>query len=499
VPDPLRRIFTATLILGVPGAGKTSLLATFATYLWETYQRVLLLYSWDGGAIPTGVQKLMKQNLIRFWRARTRSAEGLAIETLYLATKGYWPRRINPETGETSPAVDLVPPVTTQYHVRCPKSGEALGTLPTIDVIGPTFCPACKTLHTARELSVTEDVHRTRGFEDVGGVAFDGLTSMTNEVLTHMDHARGQGQVGGEKSAFGGVVKSGSISLGGTNRADIGFGQSRGQQFVNNSLSIPYLVEGPVFTALAFEASDEGGLPIVGAKLPGRAATDEASSWFGNVAEMGKTRDDAGRDLFTLFLRPFTDAQNRRHLLKTSASPTGLPAMLVDPPEAPWTQANLGLVYTMLDQDLRAALAEDAPGGARPGATPADYGESFAVAPAVAAAASLPPPRLPAAPPAAPTPPVVGTAGAGVAAAAPAPPAPPVATAPPTARRRAQAAAPAPAVVASVARPREEDVPLPFVPPASAPEPVGVASGGAPPPPGMKPPARVPTADTQNP
>ena len=75
MPDAVRRIFTATLILGVPGAGKTSLLATFATYLWDTYHKVLLLYSWDGGAIPTVLQKLMKQGLIRFWRARTRSAE----------------------------------------------------------------------------------------------------------------------------------------------------------------------------------------------------------------------------------------------------------------------------------------------------------------------------------------------------------------------------------------------------------------------------------------
>ena len=106
--DTPRRIFTATLILGVPGAGKTSLLASFARYLWETHKKVLLLYSWDGGAIPTVLQQLMKQGLIRFWRARTRSADGLGIETLYLATRGYWPKSINAETGETSPAVELV-------------------------------------------------------------------------------------------------------------------------------------------------------------------------------------------------------------------------------------------------------------------------------------------------------------------------------------------------------------------------------------------------------
>ena len=110
---------------------------------------------------------------------------------------------------------------------------------------------------------------------------------MGSVVLDHMDESRGAGQIGGEKSAFGGTVVSGSVKFGGSNRADIGFGQTRARQCVHNSLSIPYLVEGPVFTALSMEATDEGGLPIVGAKLPGRAATDEASSWFGNVAEMG--------------------------------------------------------------------------------------------------------------------------------------------------------------------------------------------------------------------
>src|SRR5262245_25584137 len=99
---PVGRIFTATLILGVPGAGKTSLAAEFAMYLWETFRRVLLLYSWDGGAIPTDVQKRMKQGLIRFWRCRTRSGEGLGIEGTMLATKGYWPAKINPETDRKS-------------------------------------------------------------------------------------------------------------------------------------------------------------------------------------------------------------------------------------------------------------------------------------------------------------------------------------------------------------------------------------------------------------
>jgi len=142
VVQAMHRIFTATLIIGVPGAGKTTLFKGFAEYLWETYGKVLLLYSWDGGAIPTDVQKRMKQGLIRFWRARTRSGNGLSLETMYLASKGYWPARINAETGETSPAVKLVAPITTTYHVTCSK-GHPLMTVPAISlVVPPTARPA---------------------------------------------------------------------------------------------------------------------------------------------------------------------------------------------------------------------------------------------------------------------------------------------------------------------------------------------------------------------
>jgi hypothetical protein len=479
MPDvtPARRINTATLILGVPGAGKTSLLATFAQYLWESYHRVLLLYSWDGGAIPTGLQKLMKQGLIRFWRARTRSGDGLGIETLYLATRGYWPRNIDAETGETSPAVDLVPPVTTQYLVACKKTGEALATLPARHLVGPIYCTPCKTLHAVNELAVTESVRRTKGFDLVGGVAFDGLTSMTGVVMEHMDHARGQGQIGGEKPAFGGVVISGSIKLGGNNRADVGFGQTRAPQLVNNSLSIPYLVEGPVFTGLAMEATDEGGLPIVGCKLPGRAATDEASSWFGNVYEMGKTADDQGKDHFTLFLRPFTDAQNRRHLLKTSASPTGLPDMLVDPIGQPWAQANLGLVYKLLDADLQSAMAEEIAGAPGLAGTPTEYGEAFQVNAPPAPSGELPALNVP---------PVAAPAAVLPAAAA-------VGSAPVVGRRRpapmpaAATAAPAPAA-AAVAVEEPPAVAAAVAAPVAAP-----VAGGPPPPPG-RPPARLPNS-----
>ena len=489
IETPVHRIFTATLIIGRPGSGKTSLLATFAEYLWEVYKRILLLYSTDGGAIPIDVQKRMKQGLIRFWRMRTRSAEGLGLETLYLGTKGYWPRHINPETGECSPAAELVPPVTVRYTVHCVKGHLLQSNLPSRALVQSVFCKDCNAIQPDSHLIVQESITRTKGFEQVGGVGYDGLTSMTNMVMDHMDHARGAGQIGGEKPAFGGVVTSGVIKLGGNNRADVGFGQTRGRQFVDNSLSIPYLVEGPVFTGLTNETTDEGGLPIVGLKLPGQAATDESIGWFGNVMEMGESLDDAGKKHYTLYLRPYTDPQNRRHLLKTSSSVFGVPDKLVDPDvdaKKPFEQANLGLVFRMLDEDLRRAVLQQVIDG--PGAPPSDYGEDVQPTPAPTAP-SPGPQQLSLTPPAATGTPVAAAAVTPAAGAAPV-------MVPRASRRRAPGPtepAPTPATVPmplAAAAPPVATVAPPVMP---APATTLPTAGTAPPPPvGAKPPQRAP-------
>lgn len=379
--DTPHRISTATLVLGVSGAGKTSLLETFAMYLWETYQKVLLLYSWDGGAIPTGVQKRIQQGIIRFWRARTRSSPGLALETLTLATKGYWPKRINPATGETDPAVPLVAPITATYTMSCPKE-HVIKVVPFSSLILPSECKACGRMIPVSEMKVAEAVTRTKGFELVGGVAFDGLTSMAEVVMHDMDRMRGIGAVGGEKSSFGGVITSGDLKFGGNNRADVGFAQTRANQWVMNSLSIPFLSESPVFTGLSTEGTDKGGLTVIGVDLPGQAALTQAPQWFGNICEADSIVDEDGKKHFALHLRPFTDKEGRRHLLKTSASPNSIPQTLIDPPEdekRPFESFNLGKVFKLLDADLKQALTETLEGAPGLPAGVMEYGEAFKV------------------------------------------------------------------------------------------------------------------------
>ena len=258
----------------------------------------------------------------------------------------------------------------------------------------------------------------------------------------------------------------------------------------------------------------------MGAKLPGRAATDEASAWFGNVAETGKVPDDQGRECFALFLRPFTDAQNRRHLLKTSASPTGVPDKLVDPPPSanqPYSVVNLGSVYRMLDEDLRRSLLQELPGAPGLPQSMMEYGEKLTVetpqaSPMVAAMGTALPAGVgsPAVPATLPQPAVAGSAPVSTMPASGPAAAPGLMIAQPRKKKAGPTqvipAAPAPplAAVESVATPEIPAAPAADVtqaPPAvvtTAASPtvtgaVAAPSGTSPPPPpGMRPPMRAP-------
>ena len=365
-----QRVNTATLIIGVSGSGKTSVLHTFFEYVWETYKRVTLFYSCDGGAFPTLIQRDIQYGIARVWRMRTRSGKDLAFETCYKATRGYWPRRINPSTGETDPTVELVAPVQQRFEMSCPN-GHVVKTVPAEQLLTPQMCPTCRTLTNLQNGSVKKTMFPTKGFEAVGACAFDGLTSMCSWMQNELGQRAGRLELKGEEAAIGGKVVSGDMAFGGSTRSHVGFVQERSQELVNNALSIPNLVASPVFTALSMEALDEGNLSIRGPRLAGKAKADEAQAWFGNVLETAVVGNEKpGERIRRLYLSEFIDTDNVRHLLKNSGS-GALPPYIEDPPEDPskiaqqFSGFNLGNFFRMLDQDLVRAMEtpiEGAPG-----------------------------------------------------------------------------------------------------------------------------------------
>lgn len=373
---PRTQVNSATGIMGVSGSGKSSLAATLAKYLWRNHRKVLLYYNCDGGGFPAEVQACIAAGIVRVFRMRTRdtSAQDLAFETCARSAQGWWPRRINPTTGEVEPGVEMVPPMQLQFQMRCP-SGHLVKSVISAGMLTPAPCPECKVMVGKAEMKVSKSLVRNKGFEDVGGVFFDGLSSMLSWELMELGGRAGRMELRGEEAAIGGKVSSGEMKFGGTTRSHVGFVQTRGEELVHLTLGIPGLVVPPVFTMLTHEDVDERGLNIRGPKIAGRAKTDEAPQWFGNMLEAAKIPAETGNGTQrTLFLSEFTDANGVRHLLKHRGSPGTMPEKLQDDPDGEtspdkaFVQFNLGFFFELLnaalEQKISQVMAEfpDAPG-----------------------------------------------------------------------------------------------------------------------------------------
>lgn len=360
------QVNSATGIMGTSGTGKSSLLATLAKYVYRRWGKVTLYYNSDGGGFPAEIQACIAIGIMRVFRMYTRDPNdaGLSFETCQRACQGWWPKRINPATGEVPPGVEMVPPVVLHFEMRCPD-GHVVKTVPAEALLTPSICPACKKPVTKADMRVTKTVARNKGFEDVGAVMYDGLSSMLAWEMRDMGHRAGRLELKGEESSIGGKVSSGDLKFGGSTRSHVGFVQARGEELVHVTLGIPNLVVPPTFTMLTHEDVDERSLSIIGPKIAGRAKTDEAPQWFGNMLETAKIPALQGNgEQRILYLAEFTDTRGVRHLCKHRGSPGTMPAYLIDPPEDParpdlaFTGFNLGLFFEMLDGALDKRIEE---------------------------------------------------------------------------------------------------------------------------------------------
>lgn len=519
---PRPQVNSATGIMGKTGSGKSALLATLARAVWERWHKTTDYYNSDGGGFPAAIQELQAIGIIRVFRMRTRDPGdlGLSFETLYRAYQGWWPKVINPTTGEVPQGVEMVPPVALRFTLSCP-AGHVLKTVPSESLIVPTVCNTCKRPITKTEMQVKRDLVVNSGFETRGAVCFDGLSSALAWEMMEMGHRAGRLELKGEEGAIGGKVVSGSLKFGGVTRSHVGFAQTRGEELVHLTLGIPNLVVPPVITMLTHEDVDERGLNITGPKIAGRAKTDEAPQWFGNLLETDKVPalDGSVGEQRVVYLKEFTDQTGRRHLCKIRGNPGTMPALLADPiggdedPTKAFTQFNLGLFFGMLDQALNTSIDRakaqypDAPGLAEGWVTIGDASivtpppaETPALFPAATAeAATLTAPVIPQA---APTPKKAAKPRAVAPPPATAPAAPvtlermssPIVTMTPivTMVEDPDAATtpvpPAPLVpTPPVATSTPAPAPPPPVPPAAGPAPVSAARPVAAPPPGRRP------------
>lgn len=499
-------VSAATLVIGSSGSGKSSILATLAEWGWQHFHKWSSYYLCDSGGVPTQVQGLVNRGIIKLWRLRTRSGAGLAPETIHRASQGWWPRRINPLTGEVDPTVELVAPVTETISVSC-AAGHPYQVVRFSSQIKPGVCATCGVAVRAENWKLARTSTVTRGFEGRGFCLFDGLYSAGEWLLDDLSHR----QLGGEQSRLGGVVESGGLRFGENNRAQVGFTQTRAASWLANANSIPGLIVPPVWTALIKEGELEG-LRIKGPDLgAGQAKTAVAPQWVGNCIETAVVEED-GKKYRRLYLQEYIDKDGFRHLLKIRSFPGMIPSFLQDEDRDDMAEHerfvnfNLGLLHDLFEKSriaLEARYVEKYPDAPGVVVEAEEFGEGpLSAVPSPAGSGSGG--SAPAAPaPAARTSGGAARIGGGRAARIGPPPAPvgPVATpAPaPAASRATPAPAPsAPAAAAPATPPETPPAPPQSTQAARGPAPVGPppaprapARGPVPAPPGARPRSRA--------
>lgn len=440
---------SATLIVGDTGSGKSELLRTAAEYCYETYGMITRLYAGDPGGFGTETQALMRLGIVQAWRMRNHVEP---FETCELASMGYWPETVDPLTGYAEPNVRLIPPTITQYLVLCPHGHQAQPPVLKQRAISPqVVCPTCRDVVNANNWTIHTRTLRSPGFRLVGLFGYEGLSAWSSWVMDDMAARAGRDELGGERGAIDKIV-SGELVLGSNNRAHYGFAQNRAQAWVINSTKIPGAVMPPIWTALELRASDEGGLPIYGPKIAGKARTDEVPSWFGNCLNAETTKDDRGQEIHRLWLvtHRYQHEGNIPHLAKHRSDPQLMPQYLEDlvipgsnpPVRQPFSGFSLKTFFTLLAAAIsqsvqrQAAKYPGAPAFTGGLALDAEEQEAAALLARPAAPSTTPTPQqvVAQAPKVAAVPPVVPAVGAPMAPVAPpamvppamAPPPPPV-------------------------------------------------------------------------
>lgn len=306
---------SALLISGPTGAGKSSLVATVAEYLWETKKKKVRLYTCDLGGYPDRVELRIKQKLIEVCRLRTRvgaGGEGLVEETLAQASKGGWPAIVDAHgTGDCPERVQMIPWRN--------QAGEM-------------------------------------NFPHIGAFFYDGLTSMSEWVLTGLRHGRASGRVsGGEKGTME-KFKSGDMMFAPNNRADYGFSQGQAQEWIASSIAVGGLDLPPMWTSLETTKEDDfKSLPFWGPMIAGSAKTGQVAQWSGNYIGCQTVETEKGKE-WRLYLQEYVGPDGMPHKYKCRVSPGVLPEFLADPrpeegdPKDKYflTRFNLGVFFGMI-------------------------------------------------------------------------------------------------------------------------------------------------------
>lgn len=344
---------SAVLVMGDSGSGKTSLIADFAKWNFEKTGTVTLFYAVDGGADIEAIRQRVDEGVMWAWNMRTR---GESFDTCAKASQGYWPKEWDVVTGKGTAVCEMVKPIVQEYVLFCSREHEVKRSNQRRAFNNPTKCPKCSipTAIQTRGATVTSTLVITPGFENVGAVAYDGLSSMQDWVMEDMADMTARGQLVGEATALGGKIHSGDSDFGSNNRSHYGFAQIQAQKWILASTAIPFLKAPSIWTALEQKGSDDQTkLPVYGPQIAGRAKTDKVPSWFGNCLGTQiihkAVKDGKDQKVHRLWLTEYKGQDNIPHLCKTRALPGTMEEYLEDTPGEPHSGFSLGVFFDKME------------------------------------------------------------------------------------------------------------------------------------------------------
>lgn len=376
-------------IVGISGAGKTSLATTAVEEAWEVYGAISLWYAADLGGWGTQLRSLIKHGICRAWYIRNHTNP---FDTMQYASMGYWPEQIlDPENGFAAPDVRLIPPRVEQFTLVC-ANGHPVVTQPTQSQILAVqiACPECGQITNPTNASgITRALVRPALFKSivngkvhiVGHRVYDSMTQINEWGASELTAKSARGDLpststGGSVLGSADGVAERDFRFGTGSKAQVGFMQNRTPEWIANIRAIPDQVL-PATMTFGVEQSrgddESGGMPVLGPKIQGNARTSSVPGWLGNCLYAAKEphnppeQDEHGnvKLYHRLWLTTHVDPRDARAIpimAKHRGEPLGMPPFLEDDgvPEHAWKVCSLRVFYGLLRKQAAEIEARDA-------------------------------------------------------------------------------------------------------------------------------------------
>ena len=224
------------------GCWKSTQIKFFARRIAAVTGKATLLLSTDGGGWAPCEPEIIAGMIIP-WRCETAN---IPLALLRKVSQGYWPKNVE--------------------HINA--------------AIATSFATGQPDFENSSMVPID--------WNEIGGIAVEGLTSIGQVIMRYLPDkgqaVGGENRNGSNMSFQQSVVVNGmgvTETFGSNTRGDFGFSQNTLYGLVNNFNSLP--CHAVMYTALESKTEDDDRSTIYGPALPGKKATAQCGSWFGDL------------------------------------------------------------------------------------------------------------------------------------------------------------------------------------------------------------------------